>query len=177
MRCFIALELPDAFVHETAVFAKQLSYSIEGRYVSRKNYHITLAFLGDIQDEEISLAHAALETAACRCDPFMLKTDGIGKFGRVANATLWLGVEPDPSLELLAQEVRDHLAERGIWFDDKKFKPHITLARHVYIKGQQLPCLAFPEPALVRTAALYKSDLYESGAEYEALFKVGLGNR
>lgn len=177
MRCFIALELPDAFVHETAAFAKQLSHSIEGRYVPRKNYHITLAFLGDIQDEEISLAHAALEAAACRCDPFVLKANSIGKFGRAANATLWLGVESDPDLEMLAHGVRDQLAERGIWFDDKKFKPHITLVRHACIKEQQLPCLAFPESALVRTAVIYKSDLYESGAEYEALFKVGLGKR
>lgn len=175
MRCFIALELPDTFIHETAAFAKQLSYSIEGRYVPRTNYHITLAFLGNIHDAEISLAHDALETAASGCEPFILKANSIGKFGRPNNATLWLGVDPDPNLELLAQNVREQLGERGIWFDDKKFKPHITLARHTCIKEQQLPYLVFPEPALVKNVALYKSNLHPSGAEYGALFRVALG--
>lgn len=102
MRAFIALELPADFADDTAAAARRLSASLEGRFLDRSTYHLTLAFLGDIDDAEASRAMDALDVACAGSAPVSLAPDGLGKFGRPADATLWLGVAPDPALQALA---------------------------------------------------------------------------
>ena len=63
MRAFIALELPADFADDTAAAARRLSASLEGRFLDRSTYHLTLAFLGDIDDAEASRAMDALDVA------------------------------------------------------------------------------------------------------------------
>lgn len=92
MRAFIALELPADFADDTAAAARRLSASLEGRFLDRSTYHLTLAFLGDIDDAEASRAMDALDVACAGSAPVSLAPDGLGKFGRPADATLWLGV-------------------------------------------------------------------------------------
>ena len=103
MRAFIALELPADFADDTAAAARRLSASLEGRFLDRSTYHLTLAFLGDIDDAEASRAMDALDVACAGSAPVSLAPDGLGKFGRPADATLWLGVAPDPALQALAE--------------------------------------------------------------------------
>ena len=155
MRAFIALELPADFADDTAAAARRLSASLEGRFLDRSTYHLTLAFLGDIDDAEASRAMDAL--------------------GRPADATLWLGVAPDPALQALAERVREELTARDVPFDPKPFRPHITLGRRVRIPKKPLPPLAFPLPAHARTVTLFKSTLSRDGAEYKPLYTVELG--
>lgn len=50
MRTFIALELPQEFCDEVASLAHALKRTIEGRFMKRETYHLTLAFLGDINE-------------------------------------------------------------------------------------------------------------------------------
>lgn len=127
MRAFIALELPADFADDTAAAARRLSASLEGRFLDRSTYHLTLAFLGDIDDAEASRAMDALDVACAGSSPVSLAPDGLGKFGRPADATLWLGVAPDPALQALAERVREDLTARDVPFDPKPFRPHITL--------------------------------------------------
>ena len=95
--------------------------------------------------------------------------------GRPADATLWLGVAPDPALQALAERVREELTARDVPFDPKPFRPHITLGRRVRIPKKPLPPLAFPLPAHARTVTLFKSTLSRDGAEYKPLYTVELG--
>ena len=90
MRAFIALELPEAFAYETAALAERLSLLCEGRFVPRENHHVTLAFLGDIGEAQSHDAVAALEEACEGRGPVVLSSDGLGRFGRPADATLWI---------------------------------------------------------------------------------------
>ena len=46
MRTFIALEMPPAFADDVAALARQLASNVEGRFLPRASYHLTLAFLG-----------------------------------------------------------------------------------------------------------------------------------
>ena len=174
MRAFIALELPADFADDTAAAARRLSASLEGRFLDRSTYHLTLAFLGDIDDAEASRAMDALDVACAGSAPVSLAPDGLGKFGRPADATLWLGVAPDPALQALAERVREELTARDVPFDPKPFRPHITLGRRVRIPKKPLPPLAFPLPAHARTVTLFKT-LSRDGAEYKPLYTVELG--
>lgn len=174
MRAFIALELPADFADDVAAMARRLSASLDGRFLDRSTYHLTLAFLGDIDDAEASRAMDALDAACAGSASVLLASDSLGKFGRPADATLWLGIASDPALATLAERVREELAARDLPFDPKPFRPHITLGRRVRIPKKPLPPLAFPLPARARTATLFKSTLSRDGAEYKPLYTVEL---
>lgn len=174
MRTFIALELPADFADDVAAMARRLSASLEGRFLDRSTYHLTLAFLGDIDDAEASRAMDALDAACAGVAAVPLAPDGLGKFGRPADATLWLGLASDPALLSLAERVREELAARDVPFDPKPFRSHITLGRRVRIPKKPLPPLAFPMPARARDVTLFKSMLFRDGAEYKPLYTVEL---
>ena len=85
MRAFIALELPTDFADDVAAMARRLSASLDGRFLDRSTYHLTLAFLGDIDDAEASRAMDALDAACAGSASVLLAFDSLGKFGGSAS--------------------------------------------------------------------------------------------
>lgn len=175
MRTFVALDLPEGFVYETGRLARRLARSIEGRFMPPESYHVTLAFLGDVDERGVASALGALDDACRAASPVSVACSGLGTFGRSSDATLWLGLAPSEGLAALAADLRDGLARRGATFDEKPFKPHVTLARRARIGACELDGLPFPSDALATTATVYRSDLGSSGATYKALYTVELG--
>lgn len=175
MRTFVALELPREFADDVAGVARRLGPVVGGRLTDRRNYHLTLAFLGEIGEADARLAIEALEGACADAAAPLLACDGLGTFGKRDNATLWLGIRPSPELTTLASAVREGLRARGVAFDDKPFRPHVTLARHARLPRGPLPDLAFPLPARPERVTLYRSILEPEGARYKPLFSARLG--
>lgn len=171
MRTFIALELPQAFREVVAAMARQLSTVVPGRYVPRESYHLTLAFLGQTPERMLPVIESVMGQSAPR-DRFVLIPDGLGKFGRARDATLWLGFRENRELSALAERLRDSLRECGVSFDEKPFKAHLTLARRTKIGRGELPPLAFPEAVAVERLTLFKSTLSPDGASYEPLHTI-----
>lgn len=170
MRAFIALELSGEFADEVAGMARVLSAAIEGRFLGRDTYHVTLAFLGDITEAEVGQAMDALDEACEAVSAVPLAPDGLGKFGRASDATLWLGLTKEEPLMALAENLREALRARSLPFDDKVFLPHITLARRARLPKGALPQLAFPLPANASAVTLFKSTLDREGAVYKPLY-------
>ena len=175
MRAFIALELPDDLRDEVACLARGLARSVEGRFVPFENYHLTLAFLGDVDEAHARGALAIDIRIAVRCAAPTLDPMGLGTFGRTRSTTLFLDIRPSEPLAELARAVRAGLDERGIGYDPKPFRPHITLARRVRIPHGALPALVFPAPVRATRATLFKSTLTPEGALYKPLYTVELG--
>lgn len=173
MRTFIALELPEPFADDVAALSRCLRRAVDGRFMRRETYHLTLAFLGDVDEDGASRAIGALERACAGRLPVPLAATGLGKFGKPHDCTLWLGIEPAPELMDLAQAVRDELTHAGLTFDTKPFLPHITLARRVRMPRGDLGSLVFPAPARAARVTLYKSTLTQEGAVYKPLFTAG----
>ena len=174
MRTFIALELPEQFMDELAGVARQLSASVSGRFMRRETYHVTLAFLGEIGEGEVRAALNAVDEACSGAPPVPLRATGLGRFGRPHDATLWLGLDPVLELTGLADGVRERLRAHGVAFDEKPFRPHITLARRARIPKGVLPELSFPLPATATQVTVFKSILDSSGATYKPLYTVEL---
>lgn len=137
-------------------------------------YHLTVAFLGDITETDASQVVRILDATAQTCQAPLLSPCGLGKFGKAHNATLFLQLQAHDSLITLAQSVREQLDARSIYFDKKKFKPHITLARRATLQKDTLEHLAFPTPDAAPTLSFYKSILKPEGAEYKELYSVTL---
>lgn len=174
MRAFVALELPEAFADEVAALSRALAEVCAGRFVSPENHHLTLAFLGDVNEAEARLAMDALDAACAGVGPVRLAATGLGTFGRARDATLWLGIEKDPQLMPLAARVREELAARSLSYDEKDFLPHVTLARRARLPRGGLGELAFPLPDEGVRVTLFRSILEPDGARYKPLYTVEL---
>lgn len=174
MRAFIALELPEAFADEVAALSRRLAAVCEGRFVAEGNHHLTLAFLGEVDEAGARAAMDALEAACVGMGPIELSAEGLGTFGRGRAATLWLGIRRSEELGLLARRVREELAARGLAYDEKDFLPHVTLARRARVPRGELGDLAFPLPDEARDVTLFRSILESDGARYKPLHSVEL---
>lgn len=175
MRAFIALELPPAFRADLEELSTALRMEVQGRFVSGGSLHVTLAFLGEVGEAEAACAIAAIEAACEGVRPVELVSTGLGTFGRKNDATLWLGVRGDAGLSALAEAVRAELKARGVAFDEKSFRPHITLARHAKFSVGALEGLPFPRAEKATKVTLFKSTLEPTGAVYKVLYSFALG--
>lgn len=159
MRLFIAVNPDEGIKDELSFIQKRLKLQgVGGRYTTRENMHLTLAFIGEYGDpyavSEV-LSHIPFERAR-------LVLDGFGCFGD----TYWIGVKKDPGLEANVRRIRKALADNGIPFDKKRFTPHITIARKIeYSKG--IPTDSpFPAGMDVEYVSLMRSDRGKSGMIY-----------
>ena len=99
-----------------------------GRPVPSENLHLTLAFLGSVNDEGLARATSAAEQVAAK--PFLLPLDRVGYFAPARS--LWIGPsQPVPELVRLNQALWTALESRGFNREQKPFMPHVTLARKV----------------------------------------------
>lgn len=174
MRTFIALELPEDVAHDAEAMARSLGCAFPCKVMPQQNMHLTLAFIGEIGEAQASDAIEALEAACVDVAPIELKATQLGKFGRKSDATVWLGFEGTPELMGLAESVRKELAARELPFDQKAFKPHVTLARRAQLPSGPLPELEFPLPAEATRVTLFRSRLERDGAHYKPLTTVVL---
>lgn len=174
MRAFAAVDLPAEFEDEVAALARSLHACVEGRFLKRQTYHVTLAFLGEINEADARRAIDALERACAQSAPVLLEPKGFERFGHRREGLLALALEADPGLVGLAENLRSGLRARGVAHDEKRFSPHISLVRRARLEAPSLPDLPFPHACVAEFATLYKSTLTPEGALYKPLYTVDL---
>lgn len=183
-RAFLALELDEHTRDHIQMRVEALRAVLPSvRFVARATWHITLAFLGEIDDAGIAAATASAQEAAAQVAPFSLRTAEIGIFGDVAAPkVIWLGVDGDhPTLFRLQQQVAQALDRRQIAFDHR-FSPHITLARlrqplaaDEAAMLESILAVRYEAPSLAVThLSLMCSDRLPTGARYTPLARVAL---
>jgi RNA 2',3'-cyclic 3'-phosphodiesterase len=131
-RTFIAIELGDAARAYLARQIARLRTDLPSvHWVDPAGLHLTLAFLGELDDERLRLACDAAAQAAAGAGPFGLRVAGLGMFGRLnAPRVVWAGVGGElDHLRRLHAALRDALAARGFAPEERDFSPHLTLAR------------------------------------------------
>ena len=135
MRLFYAIEL-DFFSRDRIKHAVQeLRYhTTAGRWSYPDNYHLTVQFLGEYDADALPEFERILRSAA-NVPAFTLELHGWGSFGQ-RNEIIWLGADLEPSLVLLAQNLASRLREKKMSFDDRPFKPHLTIGRQVRMKDE-----------------------------------------
>ncbi|MFF4319382.1 RNA 2',3'-cyclic phosphodiesterase [Streptomyces sp. NPDC001568] len=128
VRIFIALAPPD---DAKDALARALRPAYEAyprvRWNRIEDWHVTLAFLGELPVSTVPLLRPPLAELAARRAPVRLALRGAGHFD---DRVLWSGIDGDlEGLHLLASEVRAVVKECGIPFEDRPLRPHLTLAR------------------------------------------------
>jgi RNA 2',3'-cyclic 3'-phosphodiesterase len=105
----------------------------ELRWTGRNAWHLTLAFLGEVEEKLVGRLGPRLERAAAHHAPLSLSLGGAGAFPTAARArVLWTGVEGDrEGLDMLAKRVAAaaRRAKAPPAQESRKYEPHLTLAR------------------------------------------------
>lgn len=123
-RLFTGLEIPA----ETGQFLSLLRGGLRGaRWIDAENYHITLRFIGDIDDRMADEVADALDRIRRRS--FEVRIDGLGSFGNGKPHSIWGRVEPLKELQELQGEQERILQRLGFTGERRKYIPHVTLAR------------------------------------------------
>jgi len=103
------------------------------KWVRPENIHLSLKFLGDVEETRETELVAALQRAAgSRTEPrpLTLQISGFGVFPDYRRPNvLWAGVTADPGLELLQHGVEQAFAPLGFPTEARAFRPHVTLGR------------------------------------------------
>ncbi len=175
MRLFIGLALPDDLATQLAdLQGSPIRATWPGaRWVERRNLHLTLRFIGEVDEVTAGDIHDALALMAV--PPLDLTVDGLGWFGQSRPTILWAGVDRNPVLMQLQAHIDRSMDRAGLPRDRRKFTPHITLA---HMRDTPLPVVQHfiaahsplrLTPVMVDGVTLFRSHLGRHGAEYEAL--------
>jgi 2'-5' RNA ligase len=176
IRTFIAVELPDRFLHEIEKIQSELD--IPGiKLVEPKLVHITMKFLGDINESDIEPITSAL--LQINCARFEARIKGIGVFPKIAYIkVIWLGAHGN--FEALHKEVERVLLPFK-FAKDHQFSPHATLARVKVLREKALLLEKMNTledldlgTMSVESITLKKSTLTPQGPIYETLKEIKL---
>jgi 2'-5' RNA ligase len=123
-RLFTGIEIPPGI----AQMLDMLRGGLPGaRWIDRENYHITLRFLGDIDDRAAQEAANMLDRVERA--PFDLHLEGLASFGGRKPRAVVASVAPEPALLDLQAEQERLMRRIGLDPEARKFTPHVTLAR------------------------------------------------
>ncbi len=137
VRTFIAINL-DGSLHNTLteVVERFASSKASVRWVAPENTHLTLKFLGGVDEKMLPEVYAACERAAEGFGPIDLEMKAVGCFpGMKRPKVVWLGIEKGTEeVKKLQQKVEGELEHVGFPREDREFKAHLTIGR---VKGRQ----------------------------------------
>jgi len=155
-------------------------------WVRPENLHLTLKFLGPVDEPRLVDVRAALAGAAALAAPFELAVAGLGAFPTPARPrVVWAGVDRGgAALAALAGAVEDALAPLGVPREARAFSAHVTLGRVRQPRGDPALAAALAAAAgrgfgVLRVArlSLMRSDLSPNGARYTEIDGWALGAR
>jgi 2'-5' RNA ligase len=176
LKLFIALNLPPPVRQALWEAATPLrDRTLPVKWVRAEGIHLTLKFLGDVEEERAAELAGALARAAAGTHPLALALGGFGVFPDFERPrVVWVGVAADPALEILQHRVEQEFAPLGFPSEARPFRPHITLgrvgreARSRDFTGLDaaLGALEFGASALVESVDLMQSTLQSGGPVY-----------
>jgi 2'-5' RNA ligase len=187
MRTFIAIELPQEIKDYLANLENQLKTSqADVKWVEPKNIHLTLKFLGEIDEKKLEKTEKIIEEVTKETNTFPIRLSSVGAFPKINYPrVIWVGIDKgDNETKEIAEALEEKIAKIGIPKEDRPFSSHITIGRTRSSKNreklvQNLNELAssFGQENLEFSATkitLFKSTLTPKGPIYEILKEVKL---
>jgi 2'-5' RNA ligase len=191
MRLFIGVELPEDIKAVAADAAERLRRKVQqaapslvARWVAPEQYHITLWFIGEVDDERGTTISGALGASSMLTPAFDLALAGYGAFPPSGPPRVfWIGVRAGAAgMARLYEEVGQRLAPLGFEPERRTYSAHLTIAR---VKDPGKGTSKTVREVLGRLSAdcgmcrisaatLFRSRLSPRGAAYEPLLRVPL---
>ena len=162
MRTFIAIEIPKEIKNEVVNIQNSLP-EFKGKKTEYENLHLTLKFLGEVDEEKIKEVKKKLR--GIKIKQFEAEINSIGMF---SDRIIWVGIK---SCDELQKEIDENLSD--LFEMEKRFMGHLTIARVKEIKNKKsfkselkkkkIPVMKF----VIKNFNLKKSKLGRNGPTYE----------
>jgi 2'-5' RNA ligase len=184
MRLFIALELDEETRSELAEEIAHLAgHHPKIRWVAPENLHVTLQFLGNVEDNAVPEICAAMDEAAAVSSPFDLEIRDLGCFPRPDRPrVVWAGcgIGSEQTVRL-ARDLGAVLEPIGFPPEKRAFTPHVTIGRVKqpgHAQGIET-LLADPQTVLfghmdVPHMTLFMSETKREGPRYSPMYRCNL---
>ena len=186
IRAFIAIAVPESVLGRCRQISDRLQeLDLDGRFAKTQSIHLTLQFLGNVVEEQITPIEKILQETGREAMPFSLEVKRLGVFPNLKRPrVLWVGIQPVDILSDLQVKLQKRLKPLGFPGEDRPFHPHLTLLRLKsrrnlsglveYLegegKGEQVGVFNVEE------VHLYQSILKPDGARYRKLATARLGS-
>jgi 2'-5' RNA ligase len=129
MRLFTAIDIPEDVRRNLKILVDRLRPAAHISWSPVDNLHITTKFIGEWPEERLDEMQRVLKQVPSP-GPIRIAVRGLGWFPNARNPRVfWAGVEAGGELETLAMATENAVASIGVPKEDRKFSPHLTLAR------------------------------------------------
>ena len=178
MRCFISIDLPAETKKEIERIQQQLPKDAKYIFVKPEIVHLTLKFLGDIDEMKTEAVKAVMKKINFK--KFKARLDGLSVFTPSFVKVVYLNIEPKDEFSKL-HAVADKLISLENFELDREWESHATLARVKFLRDKRKfldeisKIKTAPIEFIVDKLILKKSVLTEKGPIYEDLMSVKLG--
>jgi 2'-5' RNA ligase len=165
-RLFFALWPDDRQRDRMRDFIAPVAKLVEGRAIDRRNWHITLAYIGEFPEVRLDELHEAKRSAAVT--PFRLRFDRLEFWPRQRIAALVAPSMP-PELEQLVETLQGKIMAAGIVPEQRAYRPHVTVVRN----ARSFETQRLAQPALTEWSGfeLVESVPEPGGATYRPIVK------
>ncbi len=180
MRAFVGIDLPKGIKQRIAELEEDFTKcDLAFKWVAPVNLHLTLKFLGNIDQGQISKIKQAITKTADGFSAVVVNFDSFGFFPDKRKPRIFfISTTGSELLKNIAAKLEEELETLG-FEKEGRFKSHITLARIKNLKN--IDCLRgkienipLDEKIPLDKITLYKSTLTEKGPIYENIFKINL---
>lgn len=184
---FVAIELPETIRENLIMHARRLRELVPAAQASwsrPENIHLTLKFVGEIENARAAQLSEATARAAEQCSPFTIGVEGTGVFPpRGAPRVLWIGlIDADGGLGRLHASLEQECSRFGFEKENRPFKPHLTLARlrkpeHAKdLSEAHLEMRFEPEEFTASEVLVIRSELSSGGSKYTTVAQHALSD-
>lgn len=186
MRFFIALEIPKDNLAQFQAIQKNLRTLIpQARLTALDKIHLTLAFIGEQPDQLKDQLIEIIKKTSRGIPAFEVTPAYIDGFPTIHKPqVLWVGVKGDIDKVLLIRErIKDELASLHLPADERRFVPHITIAkfnnhfqidRNLEVSLEKMMAIYF-DPIQITSIKLFESEPNEGLHKHNTLAEVKLG--
>ena len=182
-RTFIAIKT--SVSKETTELINEIKIDLKDekiRWLDNNNFHITLFFLGETNDEVIENICKLLNARLSAINSFSLSCEGVGVFRNIHNPkALWFGIKESGNLTALKNAIDHTMTDVGFELSEKQFKPHLTIGRAKFIKNKKQfrACIEKYKDYKIQNFEINEVIFYESiltakGAIYNEIKKFSL---
>jgi 2'-5' RNA ligase len=178
MRTFIALNLNKyalaAFTDTLKAYQPHLPASIS-RYILPENYHITLAFLGEIDRTILPVLSENLQTLTQNMEPFSICLRELKYFPHEEHPIVLAAIiDPTPTLMTLESNLVQMLKNMNLHSEHHDYRPHMSIAYCKDLNHQvpPLPKMLLNISSSIHAISVYESHTSESSARYEKILEM-----
>jgi 2'-5' RNA ligase len=186
MRLFIAIPVEDNLKESLVEFQKQLKATqIDIRLVQPENIHLTLRFLGEVDEKIVPSITELMKQAVAGYQSFGVELKTIGAFPTVTSPrVIWVGYQElsnTDNTRQIYEKIENGLLMLGLAPDDHSFSPHITLARVKSSKNRDKLASLLKEKSdfyagkqTIKEIILFQSQLHPTGPVYSVVYSAVL---